>query len=478
LEELDVTDKQLVVAEPQPPQQIITIEPEKYVALVFEPFRKLLDTLKAEADKVTYDITTTAGMKTAIEMRAKFRDQIRLPTEAARKERKAPILEIGRLLDSRAKEIEAEVAPYESRFDGDIKAEEARKKAEKAAKLAAERQRVNDIRTQIDVIRSKPAMYIGKPSADIGVTADHLSEMVISLGQFAEFAGEAQAERDHAVKQLREMQEKQLASEQEQERIKAEREALAKERAEVAERERKAAAEREAQAKKDREALEARQAVIAEQERRAKEARIAEEGRMAAEQLAAQKRADEAARTEREAAARTQAAMSEIQGIQQQVMIAVMGRSGVRKGGTIQCIRDTLAETEAWAIDDRFGVLQGAAEMAKQTAVAEIRRLLTEAEAKEAAEAAARAEAERIASEQAAAAQAEADRIFAEQQRIEADRQAAEIEAIRREAEQFELNGPEPSEILRTLADQYDVSTEVALAWLCRHVWAEVEAIA
>lgn len=87
--------------------------------------------------------------------------------------------------------------------------------------------------------------------------------------------------------------------------------------------------------------------------------------------------AEEKANRERQ---QHQDALSEISGIQQQVIIAQSGRLGVRQGGTIQCIKETLAETEAWPIDDRFGSLMGAAENAKQQAIAQIKQLLINAE--------------------------------------------------------------------------------------------------
>ena len=109
-----------------------------------------------------------------------------------------------------------------------------------------------------------------------------------------------------------------------------------------------------------------------------------------AEHQAAEKRKEEEARerlarearekAEADAKAANAAALQEIQGIQQQVIIATTGRLGVRKGGTIDCIRETLAETEAWTIDERFGALTEAAQNAKDSAVAAIRNMLTEAE--------------------------------------------------------------------------------------------------
>lgn len=74
---------------------------------------------------------------------------------------------------------------------------------------------------------------------------------------------------------------------------------------------------------------------------------------------------------------------SEITGIKHQVYIATLGRAGVRRGGTIECIRETLAETEAWPIGEHFGIFAGAARAAKDKAIVEIGALLVEAEKRE-----------------------------------------------------------------------------------------------
>ncbi|WP_227136693.1 hypothetical protein [Kosakonia radicincitans] len=110
----------------------------------------------------------------------------------------------------------------------------------------------------------------------------------------------------------------------------------------------------------------------AEQAQRERDERLQRE---AAER--ATREAEEKANRERQ---QHQDALSEISGIQQQVIIAQSGRLGVRQGGTIQCIKDTLAETEAWPIDERFGSLMDAAENAKQQAIAQIKQLLINAE--------------------------------------------------------------------------------------------------
>jgi len=165
---------------------------------------------------------------------------------------------------------------------------DAEREAEKAAKAAAEQQRIADIRAQIDVFRNAPAQMVGKSSQEIGAIADRLSESVIGLGQFAEFTGECQVERDSAVQKLREMQSAQQAHEAEQARLAAEREALERQRAELAEQERRAAAaraEQEARDRVERERVEAEQRAA--QERAAavmRQQQAEHEARMAAQQ--------------------------------------------------------------------------------------------------------------------------------------------------------------------------------------------------
>lgn len=110
---------------------------------------------------------------------------------------------------------------------------------------------------------------------------------------------------------------------------------------------------------------------------------------MHAEAIAAEEKAAADAEAVRKAQA-VEMAMQQIQGIQQQVIIATSGRLGHRVGGTIECIRDTLAETEAWVIDEsNFGAMAGLAQMAKDKALADIRALLAGAEEKASASAAA-----------------------------------------------------------------------------------------
>lgn len=461
------TKNELTVVEQ--PQELITIEPKKYVELVFEPFAKQYADAVDAVREVAYDIKTTIGMATAVKHRAVFRD-IRVASEKARKLRKAPIIEIGKLLDSRQGEVEGATLPFETMFDDEIKAEESRKEIEKQAKLNAERERVKQIREIIDYgVKAYPTSAVGLSAAKIAAMLETLEAEPITLERYQEFSGEAEVVKAASIVKLREMLTAQQAHEAEAQRLAEERAALEAERRAQAERDRIAAEERAAQEAKDR-------AARLEQERRDREAREQEEAdrreaqRRAQEAMDAEREAHEARMAEQRAAAdKLNAATSEIQGIQQQVIIAQMGRAGVRKGGTIECLRDTLAETEAWDIDpERFGILAGAAESAKTTAVAEIRRLLTEAEAKEREDAEARRQREEAERAAAIEAQRIAEAAAAEAARLQAEKEAAEREQIRRVRVQFEKNGPGDGAIVIAVADAFDVSADVALGWLAK----------
>lgn len=169
----------------------------------------------------------------------------------------------------------------------------------------------------------------------------------------------------------------------------------------------------------------------------AQQRKIAEQKQREAEAEAARIR-QEAERKAREERERTQMAMQEIQGINQQVIIAQSGRLGVRKGGTLECIRETLAETKAWKLEEEhFGALYGSAVKAKETAIAAIEALekqfIANQEqqrlAKEQADARAAGDAERI-------KKAEADAAAQRQQAIEARKAQLRAEQARKVSEE------------------------------------------
>lgn len=307
--------------------QLITLDPIKYVAEVFKPFNDKFAVLKAEADAITPDASTTAGMENAVKYRAAFRDEVRIAGEKARAERKAPILEIGKLLDTKYKDLLAVVAPYEAKFHDAIKAEEKRKEDLKKAELA----RQEEIRQRLVAIRELPLQAIGKTAAEIGsmltaldadepgedfgtlldaAKAAHAEAMTkLTAAQVAAAAGEAEAARIAAeraeLQQLRDaaIERKRLA-EIEAERVAAEQKAEADRLAALA-------AEQEAAALREREAAAAK--LKAEADAQAEKNRLAqaEIDRQLAELAAAKAAADARVAAEAKAAAERQAAIDQ-----------------------------------------------------------------------------------------------------------------------------------------------------------------------
>ncbi|MDB5937472.1 MAG: hypothetical protein JWQ01_4816 [Massilia sp.] len=185
---------------------LITLDPARYVAEVFKPFRTKLDALKAEAalihfkDDRMYDsphryvnIDTVAGMEIAVKFRAAFRDEVRIAAEKTRVSRKAPLLSIGKLLDSEYKEIETDARPHESYFDDAIRESIDRKEVIKAAKEKVEAERVAAIRAKITDISTLPARNTGSNSATLYAVLAVLADRQIEADEFAELVSEARA---------------------------------------------------------------------------------------------------------------------------------------------------------------------------------------------------------------------------------------------------------------------------------------------
>lgn len=294
---------------PKTSSELIAIDPPTYVATAYEPFIARFAAAVTQFGGVKYDIATKPGMETAKAARAAFRD-IRTGTEKKRAECKAPILEIGKLLDSRAKEITAQIEPHESRFDADIKAEEKRLDDERAAKIKAEAERNAAIHAKIDNIKSKPLAAINKSSGETRELIEQLLLVVPNEENFAERFVEAEIALKTSIEQLNQMvagklAQEQLASQQEDQRLENERLAriAAEEKAAAETRQRE---EQEAQARimaQTAAALKAGQEALARQQAELDKQKAEIE---AQKQAAAQKTIEEAAakaKAEQDAAA-------------------------------------------------------------------------------------------------------------------------------------------------------------------------------
>lgn len=278
---------------PEPAQTPIAAALETVTTNVAE-FSKVAAGLAALREKhpvnLVCPVDTPAGMREAIAGRAAWREP-RVKLEAMRKAAKAPVLALGKQIDSTAAELEAQLRIGESNYDDQIKAQEKIAADRKAAAERAEAERVQVLKDRIAThYTSKPARMFGKSAADIQACIQAMTGDVTEA-EFFDFTEDAKTAQAHALETLRAMhatQEATEAREAEQARVAAEQVAEANRLA-------KLAAELQAQADKDRAAFEAEQA----QARKMQDAREAEE-------RARRDAAEAEARAEREAIAAEQ----------------------------------------------------------------------------------------------------------------------------------------------------------------------------
>lgn len=290
-------------------KEILTIDPDAYVAAVYAPFDVRLQSAIAETAGVTYDITTKEGMQKAKDARSLF-SGIRIECEKARQQRKAPILEIGKLLDSRAKEITALIAPHEDRFDADIKAEQRRIEDEKAAKIKAEA----ELQARIDAIKNLPLRALDMTATRIAEEIEEWQQVIPDAATYGERFVEAEIAIKTTVAKLQEMLSAKRAQEELVARVAAERReaeertrAEAEERARADEEARKKQAEEAARLAAERVELERQRAEFV-RERQEADAKAAAEARAKAlAEEEARARAEAAARAEAESKAKAEA---------------------------------------------------------------------------------------------------------------------------------------------------------------------------
>lgn len=266
---------------------------------------------------VVFDLSTTKGY----EQLTKAIAEVRAPRYLAQnvtKDSKAELAAVSAAVGAELEEVKRVLSPTEERLVGLKDAHDAKVKEAKeiAAKAAAQRKQVH--RDGIATIADYVNQCLGKPSAKLAQVIAYVEGLDTTEAAFEEFAAEATATRDKALDSIRRMHQSAIGREQEE----------------------AARIERERQLDEERAAL-------------------------------AQQRADTEAQQQR-----MQMWASQIQGIQQQVTIAQLGRQGVRSGGTLECIEVTLAETRAWVVDEEnFGPMLALAKAAKATAIAAIEAL-------------------------------------------------------------------------------------------------------
>jgi colicin import membrane protein len=241
--------------------------------------------LKQSYGGVVYDVAIADGMKAAKDARAAIREP-RYEIERVRTKAKAPILKLGKELDTRAKQITDDLLAIENPIDQQIKNEEARKEREKQARAEAEQRRVQAHLDRITYLNGSPNL---SSLDDPALIAEHISDLESEVvdESMEEYRERADAAKATGIARLQALHAASVERVAEAARIKAEREELAKLRAEQAERDR---LERERIAEEERQAKAVRDAEAAKQATELKLAREKQEAE-AAEQRAAQAKA-------------------------------------------------------------------------------------------------------------------------------------------------------------------------------------------
>lgn len=329
---------------------LLTVDPAHFVEVSYQPFTEALEAAIAKAPSLTYEISTKSGMEVAKEGRALFRN-IRTSLEKKRAAAKAPIIEIGRLLDARAKEIVQRIEPFESQFDGDIKAEEQRIETEKAAKAQAEAERQARIQARIDAIKNAPLKAINASSASIHALIDSFTTCNLDDEGLDERLDEAKYVLKETLTQLQSMLDGKLAQEQ----LTAQQEAARLESERVA---RELAAQRLAEEKAQREAMAAQATELARQkaemDQRARELAEAE-----AKVKAAQEAILSAERAKMEAELKAKAeAEQEAVAKQNREYLTNLAKTAIKNGGF-----PSAEENEAAAIEARRKAAQIASQL-------------------------------------------------------------------------------------------------------------------
>lgn len=251
----------------------------------------LAELAKTHPANLVVDVTTPKGMAEAVAARRAWREP-RVAVENARKQAKAPILELGRELDAFAAGLTTRLLAGEKNYDEQIAVEVERKEALKREAAEKEAQRVQAIKDAIAMrFASKPARLF---SADATTLGDVILAMVaepIDVATYAEFEPDARQAQATALDVLRGMQATAQAREEEQERQRLLAEENARQQAELAaqreafEREQKAARMQQEAAQRASELAQAqREAAEREERRKVEDAQRAERERIAAEQ--------------------------------------------------------------------------------------------------------------------------------------------------------------------------------------------------
>lgn len=157
----------------------------------FDAVEAGIEELERKYKGVVFAVDTAKGMREACDARATINKPIHA-TEHARKAAKAPLLDLGRYIDGRARKIDGRLRALAAPVDDQIKVEERREATRKA-----------DIERQLQDLRGTPTQCIGKSSAQLQEVLDAVT--ALPLEPFDEFRPQAAAAQESVRQQITQM---------------------------------------------------------------------------------------------------------------------------------------------------------------------------------------------------------------------------------------------------------------------------------
>ena len=181
-----------------------------------------LEQLREEFAEVP-DVTTKKGYEIVRLGLAKIRT-LRVSVEKRRKELKAEALAHGRKVDGEAGRITGVLEAIEGPMKDAKTAFDVQKEEERQENLRVEQARKEAITARITNLRSVPMGYADSSADAIGEAREVVVALNITDGSFEEFAEEVAIVKDEVLKQLHILHTKAVAREEEEARLKKERE--------------------------------------------------------------------------------------------------------------------------------------------------------------------------------------------------------------------------------------------------------------
>ena len=185
----------------------------------YVPTEAALTELESRYKGIVFDFSRKSALLEAKEANKELRT-LRIDVESMRQTLKAPILEKGRLLDEKARQITGRIVALEKNISSQVEAEEQRREELKQAQEAAKKERLERIQAKIEKIRAMPLRAFDLPSLLVEnilneATAINIDDDYENLKSLAELV------REDVISSLERLLVSKRRDEQEAERLKA-----------------------------------------------------------------------------------------------------------------------------------------------------------------------------------------------------------------------------------------------------------------